>query len=87
MDFKTNCNNIHYKHASLNVDVHYKSNIILKNFNQNVTKQNLIKKIDSTCMNVENNGLVKDKCINLLLKQSSNNASLKNVKYDQFQER
>jgi hypothetical protein len=42
MDFKTNCNNIHYKHASLNVDVNYKSNIILNICNQNVTKQNPI---------------------------------------------
>ncbi len=79
MNFKTNCNNIHYKHASLNVDVNYKSNIILNICNQNVTKQNPIKKknIDSICMNVKNNDLVKDECINLLLRQSSNNASLK----------
>jgi len=79
MDFKTNCNNIHYKHASLNVDIHYKSNIILNICNQNVTKLNPIKiiYIDSMCMNVENNDLVKDECINLLLRQSSNNASLK----------
>ncbi len=55
MDFKENCNNIHYKHASLNVDVHYKSNIILNICNQNVTKKILLKNIyiDSMCMNVK----------------------------------
>jgi hypothetical protein len=78
MDFKENCNNIHYKHASLNVDVHYKSNIILNICNQNVTKKILLKKkYRLHVYECQNNDLVKDECINLLLRQSSNNTSLK----------